>query len=99
MATHAHINHSKKPNKHPVLDGLVTAMAVVGPLFGLPQVYEIYVGQDASGVSLASWLGFSFYTLVFLTYGIVYKLKPVIIAQSLWLCIYILIISGILLYG
>lgn len=97
MATHAHVKH--KGGKHPLLDGLVTIMAVVGPLLGLPQVFEIFAGQDASGVSLAAWLGFTFYTLVFLSYGIVYKLKPVIVAQSLWLCIYILVISGILLYG
>jgi uncharacterized protein with PQ loop repeat len=99
MATHAHINHAKKSNKHGLLNGLVSVMAVVGPLLGLPQVFEIFVGQDASGVSLITWIGFSFYTLVFLTYGIVYKLKPVIIAQSLWFAIYSLIIIGTLLYG
>lgn len=97
MATHAHVNHKK--GKHIFLDRLVVVMAVVGPLLGIPQVVDIYVGQDASGVSLLAWLGFSFYTLVFLIYGITYKLRPVIVAQSLWLCVYVFVISGILLYG
>lgn len=97
MAVHAHI--PKNHNKHPILDKLVVIMAVVGPLLGVPQVVEIYAGQDASGVSLIAWLGFTLYTIVFLTYGIVYKLKPVIVAQALWLCVYLSVVGGVLLYG
>ncbi|HEU5187485.1 MAG TPA: hypothetical protein VFT87_03200 [Candidatus Saccharimonadales bacterium] len=97
MAVHAHLPN--KGGKHPVLDWLVTFMAVAGPALGVPQVIEIFVTHDASGLSLAAWIGFTCYTIVFLTYGAVYKLKPVIVAQSLWLCVYVSVIFGILVYG
>jgi uncharacterized protein with PQ loop repeat len=95
MPVHAHIPH-RRPKT--LLDWSVTVMAVVGPLLGLPQIIEIYTTQNVSGLSLLAWIGFTFYTLVFLTFGIVHKLKPLIITQTLWLATYILIIIGILLY-
>lgn len=97
MATHAHV--SRKPGKHPALDSLVALMAIAGPLLGLPQAIQIFVERDATGLSIWAWLGFTAYTLVFLTYGIVYRLRPVIVTQILWLCLYLAVISGIVVYG
>jgi len=96
MAAHAHI---KPKGRVAVLERLVAVMAIAGPLFGLPQVIGIFVSHDASSIALWSWVGFSCYSLVFLWYGIVNKLKPVIIAQVMWLTIYSLVITGTLLYG
>lgn len=98
MATHAHISKNK-PSKHKFLELAVSVMAIAGPLFGLPQVVEIYASHDASSIALWSWIGFSLYSLVFLTYGIVNRLRPVITAQIMWLSIYALVIIGTLLYG
>lgn len=98
MATHAHLGKTKS-SKHKFLELAVSVMAIAGPLFGLPQVITIYASHDASSIALWSWIGFSLYSLVFLTYGIVHKLRPVIVAQIMWLSIYTLVIIGTLLYG
>ncbi|HSE29295.1 MAG TPA: hypothetical protein VLA77_01790 [Candidatus Saccharimonadales bacterium] len=96
MAAHAHV---PKNGKHTFLNKIVNVMAVVGPLFGLPQVISIHTTHQVEGLALWSWIGFCAYSIVFLTYGIVYKLRPVILAQVMWLTVYTLIIVGILLYN
>lgn len=74
-------------------------MAVVSPLLGVPQAVEIFVERDASGLSLFSWLAFTAVALVFLAYAITHRIKPLIVAEALWLVVYAAIIPGILIYG
>lgn len=82
-----------------VVDSLMSVAAVIHPLTATPQVYAIYTSHNASGVSLWTWLGFMLLGLVFLAYGVVHNLKPILVTQTLWFIVDILIVVGILLYG
>lgn len=93
----------QQKNKQPVtntavIDTLVNIAAVIHPLTALPQVYAIYTSHDVAGISLLTWLGFMFIGFVFLAYGIVHRLRPIVVTQVLWFIIDSLVIIGILLY-
>lgn len=81
------------------VDRLMSVAAVVHPLTAMPQVWKIYSAQDASGVSLWTWLGFMLLGLVFLAYGILHNIKPFIVTQVLWFAVDFLVVIGVILYG
>ena len=89
---HEHI--SKKWRKT-FFDDVITAAAIIYPMTGVPQVIEVFSG-NAVGVSLLSWLGFTLFSALFLVYGIVNKLRPIIITDSLWVVVNSLVVIGIL---
>lgn len=72
---------------------------VAYPLSAVPQAVSIYAHHNASGLSLVSWLGFTLIELVFLFYGLVNKLRPLILTGFMWLAVYAFIIFGIVYYG
>jgi len=77
-------------------DDIITAAAIIYPMTGLPQVIEVFSGNTV-GVSLLSWIGFTLFSALFLVYGIMNKLRPIIITDSLWLVVNSLVVIGILL--
>lgn len=90
--------HITRKQKITAIDQLMSAAAVIHPLTALPQVIEIYATQNVTGVSLWTWLGFMTLGVIFLSYGIVHKIMPFIVTQTLWFVIDFLIVGGILLY-
>lgn len=81
------------------IDFLMTLASVIHPLTAIPQVYSIYATHDVSGVSLWTWLGFMVLGLVFLTYSIVHKIKPLILNQILWFIVDFLVVAGVIIYS
>ena len=59
-------------------------MAVVEPLFTLPQAYNVWILRETAGVSLATWGFFAFAAVVWLLYGLAIKNTPLIISSTLW---------------
>lgn len=79
-------------------DTSLTYGGLLGSLITLPQVLEIWVNHNASGVSLISWTGYMFGNCIWLTYGILHKERAVIFAYILAVPMSIAIVIGILLY-
>lgn len=97
--------HSKKqkyPSPKPFVRWFDRAIILVG-LFNavatIPQVLQIWVGQDASGVSLISWVYYSFAAMMFWIYGIIHKEIPIIVNYSAGIILYSLIVIGTLIYS
>jgi uncharacterized protein with PQ loop repeat len=82
-----------------ILDKLIYAVAILSPIATLPQVTKIWIEQNASGVSLTSWVSFLVINCFWLTYGLVHKEKPIIIANGASIVMHIAIVSGIIMYG
>jgi uncharacterized protein with PQ loop repeat len=80
-------------------DASLTYGAIIGSLVSVPQAWEIWVGHNASGVSLVSWTGYMIGNFVWLSYGLVHKEKPIISAYILAFPISIAIVIGIVVYG
>ena len=71
---------------------------IIQPLITIPQIITIYGNQSAADVSLLTWLGYLFFGITFLVYGLVFKLKPIWIGQIIWVVAQLTIVVGILLY-
>ncbi len=81
------------------VDKMMGAFAFISPLSATPQIFTIFVKQEATGVSIVSWSLYLLIGLITLAYGYFHKLRPIIISQVLWSIMNVLIIIGILMYG
>lgn len=72
---------------------------IVQPLITLPQIITIYSNQSATDVSLLTWIGYLFFGITFLFYGVVFSLKPIWIGQIIWVTMQTITVIGILLYS
>ena len=98
------IYEAKEPFPHPdrgkrILDNAIYGVAVLAPVMNLPQLFKIWLHQDATGVSLASWASFSVFSLIWLIYGVVHKERPIIIMNFALMIIQAGIAVGVVLYG
>jgi uncharacterized protein with PQ loop repeat len=92
---HAHLSKKKRLTS---FDKIIILAAFMYPLSGLPQVIEVFNGH-ADGVSLLSWFGFIGFSALFLTYGLIHKIAPMIITNILWLAVDSLVIVGLIVGG
>ena len=82
-----------------ILDKIILMLAVIAPLFEVPQLWEIYSSRAAENVSLITWSFFALMAVPWFFYGIVHKEKPIIILYFLWFLIDSAIVVGILIYS
>lgn len=98
----ANLNHSfyvKNKSTNNVIsnfDRFIFVASFVAPLNGVPQVIDVFYG-NANGVSLFSWLGFLTFSITFFIYGLIHKIKPMIITNLLYALIDGLVVFGLIL--
>ncbi len=101
MPSNQYLHHKTRINKEKLrkeIDALCYAGSVFMPLTATPQIYQLYVTQNAGGLSIAMWILYSIGVIPFLLFGIIHKEKQLIILNILWLIANSLMIIGILLY-
>lgn len=91
-----HQNIHKKKKKTKSIDKIIYLAVIMGPIMTIPQIYSIWINKN-TGVSIITWISYLIITLIWLFYGITHKEKPIIIVQSLWIIIDLLIISGLII--
>ena len=72
---------------------------IIGPLTNGPQILKIFVGRNATGVSLLSWSLFALFDIPFIIWSIVQRDVPVFVTYSLWFVSNFLVVIGVLMYG
>ncbi len=84
------------------LSGLINKLAYVAgiasPIATLPQLFEIWINKDASGVSTISWFSYCVIALIMGAYGIIHKEKQLIIMYSGLALVNLLVAIGSILY-
>ena len=80
------------------IDNAMAAAAIVHPATAAPQVLKIYETHNAVGVAPLTWLSFMVIGTVFLAYGLLHKIKPMIVTQVLWFVMDAVILTGVVLY-
>ena len=80
------------------LDVLIYPIAVVGPLALLPQIFKLFLTQDASSLSLPTWLILALFNLAWLLYGLVHKESPIILTNIMLAMMNFAIVFGILAF-
>lgn len=81
-----------------LLDAVVYVVGILSPILTIPQILDIYIGQDATGVSATSWGAYTLLIIPWVFYGIVHKEKVLIINSVLWLVFNALVFVGALIY-
>lgn len=89
---------SRKYSKDKV-EHITLIAGILQPLITLPQIVHIYSSQSAQDVSLLTWVGYLLFAFIFLGYGIIFHLRPIIVTQSIWIAMEIGVIMGVILYG
>jgi uncharacterized protein with PQ loop repeat len=97
----AHHSHHRRQNgkKKEAFDYLVYFFMIATPLFEIPQAYAIWSNKSAESVSVFTWVFFFFASMVWLTYAIKHKLKPLIVMYSMYLLVEATIVLGIIKYS
>ena len=96
--------HTKK-EKYPhsdksiaMFDRFIIALGIFNIFATLPQLLEIWINKDATGVSFVTWAYYTFFSAMFIVYGVLHKEKPIIVNYSLVVVLYLGITIGALLY-
>ncbi len=80
-------------------DGFIYFIAVFGPIMTLPQIYKIWIEQNAIGVSAITWSAYIVSSAFWFIYGVAHKDKPIIFTQIIWIVLDIIIVIGTLIYA
>lgn len=94
-----HASQSKKGKRsYREIDALALVVGILQPLMTLPQIIVVFQAKDASQLSLLTWVAYDIASVVLLIYGIVHKLKPIVVAQIFWLIVQSVLILAIFLF-
>ena len=98
------IHQKHEPYPHPnkwkrLMDKVIYVVVIVGVLMNIPQVAKIWIGQNATGVSVISWGAFFIISIFWLIYGIMHKEKPIILSSIGVMFFQALVVIGTLIYG
>jgi uncharacterized protein with PQ loop repeat len=104
MHVRKRIHHHKEPFPHPNkwvsrLDKYLLFVAIGGPFTLLPQILKIYREQNGESISIITFMLLCVMNGSWLSYGIVHKVKTMIVTNILLLTANSAIIIGGLLYG
>ena len=91
---HERFPHPTKAGRF--IDKMVYLSAILLPLLNLPQLYNVWIAKNFSGVSVISWAGFAFFSMIWTTYGIMHKEKPIIFLNTGLFIMQLLVVIGII---
>jgi uncharacterized protein with PQ loop repeat len=90
-----------KPPDSPPLGGLekiLRVLSVFTMLMTVPQVLTIWVGRDAGGVSLVSWISYLFSACLWFVYGVRQHDKTIYLACIGWILLDLAVVAGIIVH-
>jgi uncharacterized protein with PQ loop repeat len=76
---YAHKQLHKKHKKRSNFENFIYIFAFTTPLFEIPQIITIFSAHSAENVSLITWSYLAISSLAWLIYGIIKKMKPLIV--------------------
>ena len=89
---------TEHPKFKKIVDKLIYIVAVIGPASMLPQIIKIWVHKSGGDISIFTFVMFVVINIIWLTYGILHKEKPLIIAYSMWMIANISVALGAIIY-
>ena len=81
------------------LERILRGLSVVTMLMTVPQVLTIWIGRDASGVSLVSWISYLFAACLWFVYGLQKRDKTIYLACIGWILLDGAIVIGLVIYS
>ncbi len=74
-------------------------MSVFTMLMTVPQVLTIWLGHQAAGVSILSWLAYLLSAVLWFWWGVQKRDKNIYLACVGWIALDVAVIAGAVLYG
>lgn len=92
---------NQPPGSEPVggLERVLRFLSVMTMLMTVPQVLTIWVGRNAAGVSLVSWVSYLFAACLWFVYGIQKRDKTIYLACVGWVLLDAAVVIGIIVHG
>ena len=81
------------------LEKVLRGLSVFTMLMTVPQVMTVWIGRDAGGVSLASWLSYLLGACLWLIYGLRKRDKTIYVACIGWIVLDAAIVAGVIVHG
>ena len=78
---------------------LLGAMSVFTMLMTIPQVWTIWIGQQAAGVSIFTWSAYLVSAILWLWFGIQKNDKNIYLPCIGWILLDTAVIVGVVIYG
>lgn len=80
------------------LEKVLRGLSVFTMLMTVPQVLTIWVGRDAGGISLISWVSYLVAACLWFVYGIQKRDKTIYLACVGWVVLDAAIVVGVIVY-
>ena len=94
------MQHRRAEDAHQsLMNRALGVMSLVTMLMTIPQVWVIWVEQQAAGVSLLSWSAYLASAALWFWHGLQQRDKNIYLACLGWFALDAAVIAGVLLYG
>ena len=81
------------------LEKILRGLSVFTMLMTVPQVWTIWVGGNAAGVSLLSWLAYLLSACLWFAYGLKKRDKTIYLACVGWVVLDAAVVTGVMVHG
>lgn len=81
------------------LEKVLRGLSVFTMLMTVPQVWTIWVGHNAGGVSLISWIAYLLAACLWFFYGLQKRDKTIYLACVGWVLLDAAVVIGVLVHG
>ena len=81
------------------LEKVLRSLSIITMLMTVPQVFTVWVGRNAGGVSLVSWASYLIAACMWFVYGIQKKDKTIYLACVGWIVLDAAIVLGVIIHG
>lgn len=91
-----------RSDKSPSVSGLervLRILSIVTMLMTVPQVFTVWVGHNASGVSVISWAAYLISACLWFVYGLQKNDKTIYLACVGWIVLDAAIVIGVFVHG
>jgi uncharacterized protein with PQ loop repeat len=93
------VTEPKSPQSVSGLEKLLRGLSVFTMLMTVPQVLTIWVGGNAGGVSLLSWISYLIGACLWFVYGFQKRDKTIYLACVGWVLLDAAVVIGVIVYG
>ena len=95
----SYLSTSPRPSSASALEKVLRGLSVFTMLMTVPQVLTVWIGRDAAGVSLVSWLSYLAAACLWFVYGFQKRDKTIYLACIGWIVLDAAIAAGVIMHG
>lgn len=81
------------------LERFLRLLSVVTMAMTVPQVWTIWIGGNAAGISLISWASYLFTACLWFIYGLRKRDKTIYLACVGWILLDAAVVAGVIVHG